>query len=356
MPSGPVAGAVPEPPKANAGWHLVLGAALRAAVRRRRLSGAGALGAGDRACPVERGGGVRADRDSRRALLPHRRVRAFDSIRGGGVAAERALCVRDRDAGQARAAAGTSRGERDIRDRRGCRACARADIGAGARLAHRRARADGAGDRLGCGQAAAAGVARACRRDRRAGAGAHRLGAAHRRRRRGHETDLQLAALRLRHSRRSVLAGRLSSAPPRRRCARAHGGCRRHPADRAAGLPGNPPLHQWRRRLPGRLEPGRDRAAGLRRARHDHRARAVASALPQRGPRRRRAGDRGADAGSHHRRARHDREPVLYRRAGGRALRQSHPARLRPAGGADRDPRAGVARPASERIQRQSRR
>ena len=56
------------------------------------------------------------------------------------------------------------------------------------------------------------------------------------------------------------------------------------------------------------------------------------------------------------RRARHDREPVLYRRAGGWALRQSHPARLRPAGGADRDPRAGVARPSSERIQRQSRR
>ena len=276
------------------------GSRLRAAVRRRRLSGAGALRAGARACPVERGSGVRADRDSRRAVLPHRRVRAFDSIRGGGVAAERALCVRDRDAGQARAAAGTSRGERDIRDRRGCRACARADIGAGARLAHGRARADGAGDRLGCGPAAAAGAARACRRDRRAGAGAHRLGAAHRRRRRGHETDLQLAALRLRHSRRGVLAGRLSSAPPRRRRARAHGGCRRHPADRAAGLPGNPPLHQWRRRLPGRLEPGRDRAAGLRRARHDHRARAVASALPQRGPRRRRTGDRGADAGSHH--------------------------------------------------------
>ena len=119
---------------------------------------------------------------------------------------------------------------------------------------------------------------------------------------------------------------------------------RRHPADRAAGLPGNPPLHQWRRRLPGRLEPGRDRAAGLRRARHDHRARAAAAALPQRGPRRRRAGDRGADAGGHRARARHDREPVLHRRAGRRALRQSHPARLRPAGGADRDPRAGVAR------------
>ena len=28
MPSGPVAGAVPEPPKTNAGWHLVLGAAF----------------------------------------------------------------------------------------------------------------------------------------------------------------------------------------------------------------------------------------------------------------------------------------------------------------------------------------
>ena len=75
------------------------GSRLRGAVRRRRLSGAGTLGAGDRACPVERRGGVRADRDSRRALLPHRRVRAFDPVRGGRAIAERTLCIRHRDAG-----------------------------------------------------------------------------------------------------------------------------------------------------------------------------------------------------------------------------------------------------------------
>ena len=75
------------------------GSGLRGAVRRRRLSGAGALGAGDRACPVERRGGVRTDRDSRRALLPHRRVRAFDPVRGGRAIAERTLCIRHRDAG-----------------------------------------------------------------------------------------------------------------------------------------------------------------------------------------------------------------------------------------------------------------
>ena len=61
----------------------------------------------------------------------------------------------------------------------------------------------------------------------RAGAGAHRLGAAHRRQRRRHDADLQLAALRLRHSRRRVLARRPSAAPARRRRAGAHGRFRR---------------------------------------------------------------------------------------------------------------------------------
>ena len=158
------------------------------AVRQRRLSGAGTLGA-SRSC-LCCGARRRCSRRSRFSPRSIIRIAGFEPsipFAGGGVAAERALCVRDRDPGQARAAAGPCRGERDIRDRRGCRACARADHGAGERLAHRRARADGAGHRLGCGQAAAAGAARACRRDRRAGAGAHRLGAAHRRRRRGHD-------------------------------------------------------------------------------------------------------------------------------------------------------------------------
>ena len=64
----------------------------------------------------------------------------------------------------------------------------------------------------------------AARRDR-AGAGADRARAAHRRRRRRHDADLQLAALRLRHSGRRVLARRPSAAAARRRRAGAHGGC-----------------------------------------------------------------------------------------------------------------------------------
>ena len=86
--------------------------------------------------------------------------------------------------------------------------------------------------------------------DRRPGDGAHRLGAAHRRQRRRHDADLQLAALRLRHSGRRVLARRPSAAPARRRRARAHGRFRGAPVHRAAGVPGDPPPDQQRRRLP----------------------------------------------------------------------------------------------------------
>ena len=150
----------PSRRKRNVGWHLVLGSGLCGAVRRRRLSGAGTLGARDRADPVERRGGVRADRDSGRALLPHRRVRALDPVRGAPRCCSRALyALADRDARQTRAASGPCRGERDLRNRRGRRARARAHVGAGERLAHGRTRADGAGHRLGLGQAAVAGAA-----------------------------------------------------------------------------------------------------------------------------------------------------------------------------------------------------
>ena len=67
--------------------------------------------------------------------------------------------------------------------------------------------------------------------------------------RRRHHAGLQLAALRLRHSGRGVLAWRLAAAPARRRSAGAHDRGRRAAAHRADGVPGNPPLHQPRRHL-----------------------------------------------------------------------------------------------------------
>ena len=112
---------------ANAGWHLVLGSRLRGAVRRRRLSGAGPLGAADRAV-LWSAAAVFAPIAILAAL--YYRIAGFEPSIPFAAAAlllARALCVRDRDAGQARAAAGTCRRERDLRHRRGRRACARAD-------------------------------------------------------------------------------------------------------------------------------------------------------------------------------------------------------------------------------------
>ena len=97
-PSGPVAGAVPEPPKANVGWHLVLGTGFAVLFGGAGYLGAGALGARDRADAVERGSGIHPDRASGGALFPHRRVRAFDPVRGGRVAAGRVVCLCDRGA------------------------------------------------------------------------------------------------------------------------------------------------------------------------------------------------------------------------------------------------------------------
>ncbi len=137
-------------------------------------------------------------------------------------------------------------GRRNFRHRldRGARACAH--LRAGERLAHRRARPDGAGHGLGCRAAPAAVAALAVRHPGCAGDAAHRLRAAHRRRRDRHDADLQLDPLRLRHSGDRVLGRGLAVAQARRRCALAHGRFRRDPVHGADRLPGNPPLPSTR--------------------------------------------------------------------------------------------------------------
>ena len=97
-PSGPVAGAVPEPPKANVGWHLVLGTGFAVL-----FGGAGYLAQGrsERAIVPMLWSAAAVFTPIAllaRALFPHRRVRAFDPVRGGRVAAGRVVCVCDRGA------------------------------------------------------------------------------------------------------------------------------------------------------------------------------------------------------------------------------------------------------------------
>ena len=101
---------------------------------------------------------------------------------GARAARRRAVRGRDRDAHQARAAPRPAVGGGDLRHRLDRGARAGADLRAGKRLAHRRARPDGAGHRLGRRAAPAAVAALALRRARRARHAAHRLRAAHRRR------------------------------------------------------------------------------------------------------------------------------------------------------------------------------
>ena len=84
---------------------------------------------------------------------------------------------------KARAAARADGGERDVRHRHAGRAGAGAHLRAGERLAHHRARLDGAGRRLDRRATAAAVAALARRHHGRHRGGAHRLRAAHRRRR-----------------------------------------------------------------------------------------------------------------------------------------------------------------------------
>ena len=166
-PSGPVAGAVPDPELARTGWHLALGIGFAALFG---VTGFLAQGRSERPTipllwsaaavftPLAHAGG---------ALLSDRRVRAVDPVRGCRPAARGVVRVRDRGARQARPAPGPCGRRGDLRHRRSRRARAGAHHGAGERLAHGRARPDGAGHRLGAGEAAAAGVALAHRRHRR---------------------------------------------------------------------------------------------------------------------------------------------------------------------------------------------
>ena len=93
-----------------------------------------------------------------------------------------------------------------------------------------------------------------------------RLRAAHRRRRGRHHADLQLAAVGLRHS-GAVVLGRPAIFLRRRgddaplRTVEVGG----DPVHGAAGVHGNPPCRQRRRRLPRHRRPHRSRAAGVRR-------------------------------------------------------------------------------------------
>ena len=148
---------------------------LGGAVRRRRIFGARPLVARAGADAVERRGSVRAARHAGRALLSHRAARSLAAVRGAGAARRRDLCARDRDAGEARAAARPDGGGRDVRHRHARRAGAGADLRAGEGLAHHRAGADGAGHRLDRGTAAAALAALACRHHGRRGGRARRL-------------------------------------------------------------------------------------------------------------------------------------------------------------------------------------
>ena len=262
LPSGPVAGAVPEPPKANVGWHLVLAGAFAAL-----FGGAGYLAQGRSERPIVpvlwSAAAVFADRHSRRALLSHRRVRALDPVRGGGAAAERALCAR----GPRRWTSGAPRPGL---------AGASALFATGA-VAALRARAD-----LGAGEGwltvalalMVPGIAWVA--DRR-----------------------PLPALRVLPPSIGVLVlarigweprivgddvgttpifnwllygygiparrsgRRLSAAPPRRRRAARMVDAGAILLTVLLAFPGDPPPHQSRRRLPRLVEPGRDRAAGL---------------------------------------------------------------------------------------------
>ena len=283
VPSGPAAGAVPEPRSAICSAGISCSASASrccsaAPAIWRRAARSGAI------VPIlwSAAGGVRAARDPGRALLPHRRLRALDSVRRRWrCCSPRCSRSRPRRWTSARRGPGLAAAERDIRDRRGRGARARADIGAGERLAHRRARADGAGHRLG---RRTSGRCRRCAGLPPSSSSLVMARIAWEPRIVGGDVGttpifnwllygygIPAAAFWLGGY---LLRRRADDVPARMVDAGAH------PVHRAAGVPGNPPLHQRRRRLPRRREPGRDRAAGLRRARHDDRARAAARCAP----------------------------------------------------------------------------
>ena len=291
-----------------------------------------------------------AARDPDRALSPHLRLRPLAAVRRARAADRRAVRVRDRAHRKARAAPRLGVSRRDLRHRLDCRTRARAHLRAGERLAHRRARPDGAGHRMDCREAPASLAALALRHSGRAGDGAHRLGAAHRRGRR-HHADLQLDPLRLRHSGARVLGRGLHAAQARRRYPDAHGRSRRDPVHRAHRVPANPPLHLFGRHLLPVRGPERACAPGLRRACARDRAGAAARAHELGRARCRRTDHHRAHADRNRARVGRVRESAAHRRTGRRAVLQPDPARLWPARDPDGGARAHRARQASADLQ-----
>ncbi len=117
---------------------------------------------------------------------------------------------------------------------------------------------------------------------------------------------------------------------------------------RSPGAARDPPLRQWRRRVPPRQCARRSSHAGLGRARNGHRSRAAAHAHAQRGSRHRRASHCRADIGGDRAWPDAELQSAAPPCSGRRNVHQSDPARLRHSRGAGSDPGAGRAQqPAS---------
>ena len=167
------------------------------------------------------------------------------------------------------------------------------------------------------------------------------LGSAHRRQRRRHDADLQLAALGLRRARGVVLGCRTSAAPARRRrAARAWWTPRRSCSPRSRASARNPPPDERRRHLPaarrGSAKLGLQVSTGLAMAIGLEHLRVRSQ---QHHPRHRRADHSAALALLAHRASgwASRENPMLTGDAGRRTVLQLHPARLRHSGGADGD-------------------
>ena len=239
-PSGPTAAAVPEPERFAYGSHLALGFVWAACSASPGFFLAGPLDTCHRADAVS-ASGVRAARHPDRALLSHLPFRAVAAVCSARPAARRALRLRDRGADEARAAA-----RHDGIGREPSATGALAALALAFTFALEKGWLTVA---LALMAPGAAWIAEKrplpwlalARRNRWRGRGrAHRyepriVG------RRRHRADLQLAALRLRHSRGGVRACRLAAAQARGRSALANGRCRRGAVHRAARDRRNPP-------------------------------------------------------------------------------------------------------------------
>src|SRR5262249_23065653 len=175
LPSGQVAGAVPEPPKADVGWHLVLGGSFAVMFG---AAGYGAQGRHERAIvPMLWGASAVLVAVALVGALYYRINPVQPSVPFAAAALVRAplYCAGHRKDGPAPAPSRDGGGGCNVRARCGGGARARPDHDAREGLAHHRPVADGAGRRLGGGKAAIAGAALARRYRRGAGARAHRL-------------------------------------------------------------------------------------------------------------------------------------------------------------------------------------